>query len=478
MTEAPAPLRVLLLGDAATRPEGLERALARAGFRVTESDDPRAEPDVEAAPDIVLITAADADAALADTIEAVAYAYGPAMPRVVTLRGADREGAARALSYGAADVLMDPIHLPELCARLLLRRRPPAPAGRGGPVSTLDASFDLAYDIAGSIRAEEILHQLCRRVARALDLARCSFILTPPDSTEGRVVADFERLGAGDLALDLARYPEIAEARRTGEPVVVGDVRSDPLFDEARRRWAAQPPQAELRSVVALPVAVGGAVRGVFLLRPRDARVRLAPAQVAFAGSLARAAARALAIAERGLTVPPATDALTGCCTPEVLEERMSAEFERARRYSLGFSLLLVDIDALRGFNDRLGEQGGDRLLADMGGLFRQTLRAPDLVCRYGGDEFAMVLPETGGEGARTSVQRIRAQLRAHDFGGLEPADRPTISVGIVTFPHPSAERAGDLLALAEAALLRAKGQTGERIGVADYAGSNGNSHR
>lgn len=476
MTVTPVPLRVLLLGDAAARPQGLERALARAGFQVTESDDPREAPDADAAPDIVLITAGDADAALADMIEAVAYAFGPAMPRVVTLSGPDREGPARALAFGAADALLAPVHLPELCARLELRRRPASQPGRGGPVSTLDASFDLAYDIAGSIRAEEILHQLCRRVARALDLARCSFVLTPPDSSEGRVVADFEHPGPGDLALDLGRYPEIAEARRTGEPVVVADVRSDPLFDEARRRWTAQPPQAELRSVVALPVAVGGMVRGVFLLRPRDARVRLAPAQVAFAGSLAKAAARALAMAERGLSVPPATDVLTGCCTPAVLEERMAAEFERARRYSLGFSLLLIDVDALRRFNERLGEQGGDRVLADLGGLFRHTLRIPDLVCRYGGDEFAMVLPETGSEGARTSVQRIRAQLRNHDFGGLEPPDRPTISVGIVSFPHPSAESASDLLALAEAALLRAKGQTGERTGIAEYSGGNGSN--
>ncbi len=91
-------LRVLLLGDASARPEGLERALARSGFRVHESDDPRAEPPRDAAPDVILITAAAADAELADTLEAAGYAFGPAMPRVVALAATDREGAFRALS--------------------------------------------------------------------------------------------------------------------------------------------------------------------------------------------------------------------------------------------------------------------------------------------------------------------------------------------------------------------------------------------
>ena len=463
-------LRVLLLGDASARPEGLERALARSGFRVHESDDPRAEPPPDAAPDVILITATLADAELADTLEAAGYAFGPAMPRVVTLAATDREGAFRALSYGADDAMHAPIHLPELCARLLLRRRQPQPGGKSAPVAALSASFELAHDIYGSLRAEEALHQLCRRVARALDLARCSFVLTPAGASHGRVVADFERPGATDLSLDLIRYPEIAEARRTGEPVVIGDAQSDPLFHEARRQWAVQHPGVELRSVVALPVSVDGEVVGVFLLRPREPRMRLTAEQVAFAESLARAAARALAGNGRnGHT--PSVDPLTGCGTAGLLEERIRAEFERARRYSLGFSIILLDVDGLRAYNERLGLEGGDRLLAELAQVVRGTVRVPDLVCRYGGDEFAIVLPETGGEGARTSIGRLRARLGAHQFPGLEEADRPQVTAGIVSFPHPAAERVDDMLALAEAALLRAKGQTSGRIGVAEYAG-------
>ena len=466
--DSPRP-RVLLLGEAAARPDGLERALARAGFVIAEADDPRAAPTADPSPNVVLVTAREPDAALGDILEAVGYAFGPAMPRVVVLASEDRDGPLRALALGAEDAVGAPVHLPELCARLLLRRRSRPQGERRAPAPALDDSFQLVHDVCSSLRAEEILHQLVRRVARALDLARCSFVLTPQGQMRGRVAAEFDQEDARDIDLDLARYPEIVEARRTGQPVVVDDVHSDPLFAEVRRGWETTGPRSELRSVVALPVRVGGEVAGVFLLRPRDPRSRLTPAQVAFADSLARAAACALELPRRGDSAP-ATDLLTGCGTPDALDSRIREEFERARRYALSFSLILVDIDELRRFNDRLGPEGGDRLLAELAAVMRGGLRAPDYICRYGGDEFAIVLPETGLEGARHSVARVRERLSMHAFEGFGPDDeRPRITAGIVTYPHPAAERTGDLFALVEAALLRAKGQTGERIGTAEY---------
>ena len=464
---------MLLLGDASARPEGLERALARAGFVIAEADDPRAAPVSDPIPNVVLVTARDADPALGEMLEAVGYAFGPAMPRVVALAAEGRDAPTRALALGADDAVAGPVHLPELCARLLLRRRIRPAVERRAPAPALDESFQLVHDVCSSLRAEEILHQLVRRVARALDLARCSFVLTPHGQNHGRVVAEVDSGTARDIDLDLARYPEIAEARRTGQPVVVEDVESDPLFADVRRAWETDGPRARMRSVVALPVRVAGEVAGVFLLRPRDPGARLTPAQVAFADSLARAAACALELPRRGDSAP-ATDLLTGCGTPDALDSRVREEFERARRYALSFSLILVDIDALRTFNERLGLEGGDRLLAELAGVLRGGLRAPDYICRYGGDEFAIVLPETGLEGARHSVHRVRERLRDHAFEGFGPDDeRPRITAGIVSYPHPSAERTGDLFALVEAALLRAKGQSGDRIGTAEYVATN-----
>jgi PleD family two-component response regulator len=80
------------------------------------------------------------------------------------------------------------------------------------------------------------------------------------------------------------------------------------------------------------------------------------------------------------------------------------------------------------------------------------------------------VLPETNIEGARRSIARVRSRIAQHPFVGLLPDERPVLTAGVVTYPHPAAVHTEDLLALAETALLRAKAGAGERIGVSDAA--------
>ena len=95
----------------------------------------------------------------------------------------------------------------------------------------------------------------------------------------------------------------------------------------------------------------------------------------------------------------------------------------------------------------------------------QRFLRLPDYVSRYGGGEYAIVLPETGADGARRSVARVREQLSQGKQGSVIA---PPLSAGIVTYPHPAVTQADDLFALVEAALARGKAQSGERVGVAD----------
>ena len=153
--------------------------------------------------------------------------------------------------------------------------------------------------------------------------------------------------------------------------------------------------------------------------------------------------------------------------TEDALDRRVQEEFERARRYSLSFSLVLLGMDELAGLSERLGAEAADRRRREVGGVLRRELRLPDFVVPYGGDEFAIVLPETDQNGARQSVTRIRERLAAVPFEGDPREELPRFSAGIVTYPHPAAVQTEDLFALVEAALVRGKAQSGERIGVA-----------
>lgn len=154
-----------------------------------------------------------------------------------------------------------------------------------------------------------------------------------------------------------------------------------------------------------------------------------------------------------------------GAC--EALDRRMRQELERARRYSLSFSLVLLSIEELRNVEERAGPEAADRLRHDVVGALRRELRLPDFVVTHGNNEFAIVLPETGQVGARQSVLRIRERLAMVPSDADPRLDRPRFSAGIATYPHPAVSQTDELLALAEAALMRGTAQAGERIGVA-----------
>ncbi len=149
------------------------------------------------------------------------------------------------------------------------------------------------------------------------------------------------------------------------------------------------------------------------------------------------------------------------------LERRVREEFERARRYSLSFSLILLGVDELDGVREREGSEAAERLKREVAEALRRELRVPDFVADYGPNEFAIVLPETGPTGARQSVLRVRERLAVVPSDADPRLEHPRFSAGIVTYPHPAVSESDELYGMLEAALMRGKAQTGERIGVA-----------
>jgi len=152
------------------------------------------------------------------------------------------------------------------------------------------------------------------------------------------------------------------------------------------------------------------------------------------------------------------TDALTHLYNHRYFVKRLHEEIKRAKRYQRTLGLLLFDIDDFKLYNDSFGHQCGDDLLRRMGSTLERTLRSIDIVSRYGGDEFCIIMPEADKTTCRVFMDRLRHAIAETDFrdktNGFE--GRVTISVGSAIYPH-DAETVDRLIYCADMALLRSK---------------------
>lgn len=156
-------------------------------------------------------------------------------------------------------------------------------------------------------------------------------------------------------------------------------------------------------------------------------------------------------------------DSKTGLDNFRQFDANLSDEVVRADRYSHRFSLIVLDIDHFKKFNDTYGHPAGDALLSQLSVVLRNSLRGVDKPARYGGEEFTVICPETGKEEARIIADRIRENIEQTPFalpsaleGGDDTPVCATVSIGFATYPI-DARTSGDLLKAADSALYEAK---------------------
>ena len=155
------------------------------------------------------------------------------------------------------------------------------------------------------------------------------------------------------------------------------------------------------------------------------------------------------------------TDALTGLKNRRVLFEWLESQFAVSARYGSSLSVVLLDVDHFKSFNDQFGHLEGDGVLRDVARLLQVAQRDCDLVARYGGEEFVIVCSMTDGAGAAKLAERVRSAIEAFDW----PHRRITASIGIASL-SASTTNASHLLAMADDALYTSKAAGRNRVTV------------
>lgn len=253
-----------------------------------------------------------------------------------------------------------------------------------------------------------------------------------------------------------------------GEAILVENLENDPRVKQQNRK------QYKTRSFVSVPIKIDDRIIGVLNLSDKTSGEVFDEEDLKLVQSFA---AHAAIVMERNvfynrseqlkkLTI---TDSLTGLLNRRYLNERLKDEVARSERYDHKLSLLMLDLDGFKSCNDTSGHLFGDKTLKDIAEAFMQTVRSMDIVARYGGDEFMVILPETGETLAMDIAERLRASvakktmLPRHDAG---PAPCSiTTSIGIVCYPEhgKTIER---LIENVDKALYRAKNKGKNRIEV------------
>jgi len=336
-------------------------------------------------------------------------------------------------------------------------------------VSAVDeASRHLRTQLAGQIDHDAA--EALRRIEQTL-----SATLTPPEEDALarflRLLASWLRAGDADTARALA--VEInGTARTLGDRIVRS--RSDPLELAARLGLAVRAALAEcLTELSPRWFDLRGRARAVraALLTHQAIDAFAAGVVTAIAGSVAAAHERKIAdleVAAEQLQRIAVRDGKTGLLNHDHFRERFDQEMARARRYALPLTLLMADLDGFKAYNDSQGHLFGDRALALLAALIMQSARASDLVSRYGGEEFAVLLPQTDLAGGIARAERIRRAIEQAELPVRHPGPaRVTISLGVAQFPLHG-HSIGALIDAADAALYVAKRHGKNAVTVAD----------
>lgn len=389
--------------------------------------------------------------------------------------------AAREFKGKASDVTA----AEEQTARLTpANRLAPLPPSSSGPSTSTDLQREIDQ-LRGELEyrshfAESLRHFL-ERISSADPQKTYTAILT---NSKDLLLAERASLlvvdeRANELVLKAgvgmtAQISEVARIRfghgvaggvlETGQPLVVENIESAGFEPAPAER------KYKTKSFISYPIRIGGRTIGILNVTDKTSGEKYDDVDLSLLEIIGPQVALALERAEwqeraKEFQLMSITDPLTGLLNRRYLQERLNEEVNRSKRYEYPMSFLMIDIDDFKTYNDLNGHQAGDQALQITAHSLKVGLRSADVACRYGGEEFGVLLPHTTLNEASVIAERMRQRVAEMEYphGQTQPEARVTISIGIATF-HKNVDTSDRIIAAADRALYNAKRKGKNRI--------------
>jgi diguanylate cyclase (GGDEF)-like protein len=328
-------------------------------------------------------------------------------------------------------------------------------------VAELHTFLNLSKTLSATLNMEELFRLALHLIGRALHVDAYSLMLLDESGEHLVVKAAFGLPEDGALGQTLRLGEGISGlVAQTGQALLVPDVSAEPRclaqegFRQPRGSCICVPLRIKGREVIGVLNAQKPDPHG-FGLGDLDLFQAVAN-QVAAALENAQLYQRTKELSTR--------DDLTGLFNRRHFFDNLEKEVQRARRYRRVFSLLLLDLDDFKGYNDTYGHLKGDEALKEIARLLLASTRRADIVARFGGEEFVVLLPEINAQGALVVAEKIRTAVEQYPFAGrtTQPGGKMTVTLGLATYPTDS-EEGLELVDLADRALYLGKQQGGNR---------------
>jgi diguanylate cyclase (GGDEF)-like protein len=331
-------------------------------------------------------------------------------------------------------------------------------------VGELHTFLNLSKVLSATLDMEELLRLALHLIGRSLHVDAYSLMLLEERGERLVAKAAFGLPADGAVGLTLRVGEGISGlVAQTGQPMLVPDVSTEARFQEERSFWQ----QRGAFLCVPLRIKGRGLIGVLNAQKPDPPGFRLSDLDLfqAVANQVATALENAQ-LYERTKELSTHDD-LTGLFNRRHFFDHLEKEVQRARRYQRVFSLLMLDLDDFKRYNDSHGHLKGDEALKEVARLLQSSIRRVDMVARFGGDEFVVLLPEIAKQKAAMVAEKIRTAVELYPFvcSSTQSDGKMTVTAGLATYPEDSQDSV-ELVDLADRTLYVGKQQGGNRVSV------------